>query len=93
MNHSRIKALFFHLGTNFRLPPGPIMIDGQGIELPTQFKILGMVSSSKLSRKHRIEMISKRLSSTAGIIYKCRNTLNYKWLMTIYHIPFILCVI
>lgn len=60
------------------------MIGSENIELVPKFKILGVILDQGLSWRDHIEMISCQLSLFIGILKKCREQLNRKWLITLY---------
>lgn len=92
LNHARTKAMIFHCGRSIRHRCGPIIIDGYMIEQLTHFKIPGLAFYTLLTCKEHIDMISVHLSSAVGILHKCSNILNHKWLMTLcslFFMPFV----
>lgn len=51
-----------------------------------------MVFDAKLTWKCHVDQVMTRISSAFGMMYRCQNMLNFKWLMTLYNtffVPFI----
>lgn len=88
LNYSKTKALISHSGTNSRPLSRDIEIDGHSIEHIPHFKILGVYFDSILTWKYNTDTVTTRFSSATHVIYKCRNVLNCKWLLTLYNVFF-----
>lgn len=90
LNLTKTKAIIFSKNTNghqlLAAIEGPsFRIKSEIIEIVDDFKILGVISDSKLSWKNHIDSLVWKLSTNVGVIYKIRNSLCYKWLMTVYN--------
>ena len=62
-----------------------LYMGGLRISRTKTYKYLGVHIDDKMTWKHHIEKLCKKLSSVAGIIYRIRNRLSRKCLMLIYH--------
>lgn len=89
LNYTKTKSVTFQTSTCSRSLPGSIETDGHHIEIVPYYRILGINFDSRLTWKHHIDLVSMQLSSAAGLIHRCWNTLNYEWLLTLHNALFL----
>ena len=65
--------------------PVTILINRQAIEQKEYVKYLGVLIDSKLTFKHHIAAISKKISRAVGMMYKLRQFVDKKLLKMIYY--------
>ena len=61
-----------------------VSINNDAIEKVDSIKFLGIILDSKLSWNDHIQLVTKKVSRSMGILYRVKNILNQKSLFTLY---------
>ena len=84
LNVSKTNFVIFS-ASNKPLKPVTILLNHQAIEQKESIKYLGALIDSKLTFKHHITAISKKISRATGMMYKLRPFVDKKILQMIYY--------
>ena len=85
LNSTKTKAMIFHTHQKVIHQYPNLNIDGNKIEFVDHFNLLGIVIDRNLNFVPHINVISKKISKTAGIINKLKNTIPADALINIYN--------
>ena len=61
-----------------------IIVNNEKLEIVQSIKFLGLILDSKLTWKHQIDMITKKVAKTIGIMARAKQYLNKKTLIQLY---------
>ena len=84
LNIAKTKAMLFHT-VQRNVPPPNIILNNKKIEFVKSFNLLGIVIDSHLNWKYHVDLTSKKLVKTIGIMNKLKNTVPLKALINIYN--------
>jgi len=84
LNVSKTKAILFHTPQR-RVHHPELYLDGVKIDFVDNFNFLGIILNKNLKWKNHIDMISKKISKTVGIMKKLKHFLPAGALMNIYN--------
>ena len=84
LNIAKTKAMLFHTPQKRVIPPN-IMINDTNIEFVNNFNYLGIIFDSNLSWNYHIDMVSRKIARTVGVMARLKNFLPAKVLLTLYN--------
>jgi len=83
LNLSKTKAMLFSRQRTIPLPE--IFIDSHQVEFVNNFKFLGIVLQQNLKWNTHVDMISKKISKTLGIMRRLKKIVPLKTMLNIYN--------
>ncbi len=95
INVSKTKYMIFHKSKDYRAakePTGDIFLNGEKIELVSNFKYLGINIDSTLSYKFHCEQVEKKLNAALGKMYSIKRCISPIFLKTIISAYFV-CIL
>ena len=87
LNVAKTKCMIFR--KRRRITPVELTIDGQEIDVVSQYRFLGIMLDETLSWKPHVDLVINKLSKINGILYRLKYVYPKNVLLTIYNSLFV----